>query len=219
MVKAVLFDCDGVLLDSEYMYLDSVSRYLDTLGKKAGIEELAYLVGTDIYRITEQLRADYHLEAYETEELIRGQRALFYQDFYKEGNLSPMEGLVDFLNRIRDTGIPMAVASSSPQEYVDYVLEQLKIRGYFEFAIGRESVQQAKPAPDLYREAMRRLQILPQEAVVIEDSCNGVAAGLAAGAYVIAYKGSVVRQDTSGAHRTVFSFQEIDVEELKRIHH
>lgn len=216
MAKAVLFDCDGVLLDSEYQYLDSVSRYLRTLGREAGIEELAYLVGTDIRRITEQLKKDYHLEGYGTEELIRGQRALFYKEFYGEGKLSPMEGLVAFLDRLRAAGIRMAVASSSPQEYVDYVLGQLKIGEYFEFALGRENVQRAKPAPDLYLEAMRRLKILPHEAVVIEDSQNGVAAGLASGAYVIAYKGSVVRQDTSGAHRTVFSFQEIGVEELKK---
>lgn len=216
MVKAVLLDCDGVLLDSEYMYLDSVSRYLKTLGREASIGELAHLVGTDIHRITEQLKSDYHLEQYETEELIKGQRALFYKDFYQEGRLSPMDGLIDFLDRLKAAGILMAVASSSPQAYVDYVLEQLRIGEYFEFAIGRETVRQAKPAPDLYLEAMRRLAVLPEETVVIEDSFNGVAAGLASGAYVIAYKGSPVRQDTAGAHRTIFHYDEISVEDLKK---
>jgi haloacid dehalogenase superfamily, subfamily IA, variant 3 with third motif having DD or ED/haloacid dehalogenase superfamily, subfamily IA, variant 1 with third motif having Dx(3-4)D or Dx(3-4)E len=216
MVKAVLFDCDGVLLDSESMYLDSLSKYLETLGRKAEIGELAYLVGTDIHRITEQLKADYHLEEYDTEELIQGQRAVFYRDFYQEGRLSPMEGLIDFLDRLQAEGIRMAVASSSPQEYVDYVLEQLRIEKYFEFAIGRETVNQAKPAPDLYQEAMKRLHILPCEAIVIEDSHNGVMAGLASGARVIAYKGSLVRQDTTGVHRTVYHYDEICVRDWKR---
>lgn len=214
MIKAVLFDCDGVLLDSEAIYLSSLSEYLRTLGRKAGMEELAYLVGTDIRNITEQLKKDYHLEDYETEELIRGQRELFYKDFYQEGRLHPMEGLTDFLDSLRAAGVAMAVASSSSQAYLDYVLEQLNLEEYFAFAIGRETVKQAKPAPDLYQEAMRRLNILPQEALVIEDSRNGVLAGLASGAYVIAYKGSVVRQNTQEAHRTVFHYREIRLEEL-----
>ena len=63
---------------------------------------------------------------------------------------------------------------------------------------------------------MRRLGVNPEEAVVLEDSSNGIRAGLDAGCYVLAYKGAKVKQDTAGAHRTVYGYGEIDLEELER---
>ena len=214
MVKAVLFDCDGVLLDSESIYLSCVSRYLETLGRKASIGELAYLVGSDIRTITERLKQDFGLEMYDTEELIRGQRALFNKQFYEE-ELTPMDGLEDFLKRLKAEGLLTAVVSSSAQDYVEYVLDQLKLREYFDLYIGREAAGRSKPAPDLYLEAVKRLGIQPEEAVVLEDSCNGIRAGLDAGCHVIAYKGAMVRQDTSGAHGTVERYCDLDVGRMK----
>ena len=95
MLRAVLFDCDGVLLDSESIYLSCVSKYLRTLGREAGIDDLAYLVGADIRRITEQLQRDYDLGDYEPQTLIDGPRALFNKEFYSQ-TLEPMDGLIPF---------------------------------------------------------------------------------------------------------------------------
>ncbi len=215
MLRAVLFDCDGVLLDSESIYLSCVSKYLRTLGREAGIDELAYLVGADIRRITEQLQRDYDLGDYEPQTLIDGQRALFNKEFYSQ-TLEPMDGLIPFLQKLRAAGLKTAVASSSDQRYVEYVLDQLGIRDYFDVFIGREAAGRSKPFPDLYEEAMRRLGVKPEEAVVLEDSSNGIRAGLDAGCYVLAYKGAKVKQDTAGAHRTVYGYGEIDLEELER---
>ena len=215
MLRAVLFDCDGVLLDSESIYLSCVSKYLRTLGREAGIDDLAYLVGADIRRITEQLQRDYDLGDYEPQTLIDGQRALFNKEFYSQ-TLEPMDGLIPFLQKLRAAGLKTAVASSSDQRYVEYVLDQLGIRDYFDGFIGREAAGRSKPFPDLYEEAMRRLGVKPEEAVVLEDSSNGIRAGLDAGCYVLAYKGAKVKQDTAGAHRTVYGYREIDLEELER---
>lgn len=215
MLRAVLFDCDGVLLDSESIYLSCVSKYLKTLGREAGIDELAYLVGADIRRITEQLQRDYDLGDYEPQTLIDGQRALFHREFYGRA-LEPMDGLVPFLQKLRAAGLKTAVASSSDQNYVEYVLDQLGIRDDFDVFIGREAAGRSKPFPDLYEEAMRRLGVRPEESVVLEDSSNGIRAGLDAGCYVLAYKGAKVKQDTAGAHRTVYHYKEIDLKELER---
>ncbi len=215
MLKAVLFDCDGVLLDSESIYLSCVSQYLETLGRRAAIDQLAYLVGADIHTITDQMKRDFDLEGYDTEELVLGQRELFNKRFYKE-ELIPMEGLTDFLKRLKAEGILTAVVSSSAQDYVEYVLDQLKIREYFDLYIGREAAGRSKPAPDLYLEALKRLGISGKEALVLEDSGNGIKAGLAAGCHVAAYKGALVKQDTSGAAWTVAHYRELDVGRLKK---
>lgn len=213
MLKAVLFDCDGVLLDSESIYLSCVSQILGTLGKEASVEELAYLIGADIHVITERLKQDFGLENYDTEELIRVQRTLFNERFYK-GKLTPMDGLEGFLESLKKEGILLAVVSSSGQDYVEYVLDQLRIREYFNLYIGKEAAGRSKPFPDLYLEAVRRLGIHANEALVVEDSLNGIRAGLAAGCYVIAYKGAEIKQDTSGAHETVEHYRDLDGKKL-----
>ena len=102
------------------------------------------------------------------------------------------------------------------ERYGVRLLDQLGIRDYFDVFIGREAAGRSKPFPDLYEEAMRRLGVKPEEAVVLEDSSNGIRAGLDAGCYVLAYKGAKVKQDTAGAHRTVYGYGEIDLEELER---
>lgn len=213
MIRAVLFDCDGVLLDSESIYLSCVSKYLESLGCRAAPEELAGLVGADIQAITSRLREDYGLWEYEAAELIQGQRALFNQVFYHT-QLQPMEGLTEFLESLRKRRIACAVVSSSEGAYVRYVLESLKIDGFFEVCLGREAAARAKPFPDLYQEAMRRLGTAPKECVVIEDSANGIKAGRAAGCYVVAYQGGGVKQDVSGAHEAAADYRELDLEGL-----
>lgn len=215
MLKAVLFDCDGVLLDSESIYLSCLSRVLGSLGKKASVKELAYLVGADIHIITNRLKMDFGLEDWNSNELIRLQRELFHKEFYGH-RLNQMEGLEDCLKKMKKEGILLAVVSSSDRIYVEYVLDHLEIRKYFDFFIGREDARRSKPFPDLYLEAVRKLGVLPGQAAVIEDSSNGIRAGLDAGCYVIAYKGAEVRQDTSGACETVESYRDLNIKGLEK---
>lgn len=213
MIKAVLFDCDGVLLNSEKIYLESVCCYLKNLGRETQWETLAYLVGADIQAITVQLKKDLQLEELSDEEVIKGQRQIFNERFYGSP-LTPMEGLVPLLETLRDSGITLGVVSSSGQDYVEYVLKQLNIGEYFQLYIGREAAERSKPCPDLYLEALRRLGLTPAEAVIVEDSFNGIKAGKAAGCHVIAYTGSGIRQDITGADQVIDSYGDFPVEEL-----
>lgn len=212
-MKAVLFDCDGVLLDSEPIYLFCVSEYLERLGRKASPEELAGLVGADIQAITRRLREDYELWEYDISELIRGQRELFNQVFYST-SLRPMDGLIELLQSLRKEGIACAVVSSSSENYVKYVLESLKIESFFETYVGCGAAARAKPFPDLYQEAMRRIQAVPDECAVIEDSSNGIQAGLDAGCYVVAYQGGGIKQEVSGAHETIADYRQLKLDGL-----
>ena len=80
-IKTILMDCDGVLVDSEMIYLTSLVHYLKLLGIDTTIDDLAYLVGSDIESITEKVRRQFGLEQYSVQELIDGQRRQFNEDF------------------------------------------------------------------------------------------------------------------------------------------
>ena len=86
-IKTILMDCDGVLVDSEMIYLTSLVHYLKLFGIDTTIDDLAYLVGSDIESITEKVRRQFGLEQYSVQELIDGQRRQFDEEFSLELSL------------------------------------------------------------------------------------------------------------------------------------
>lgn len=206
-IKTILMDCDGVLVDSEMIYLTSLSHYLKSLGVDASIEELAYLVGSDIESITEKIKKQFALEQYTVGELIEGQRKQFAEEFSLE-SIREMSGLTAFLEEMNKRNIEVAVVSSSSTSYVEQIVSQLGIGSYLKIILGKESAKRAKPAPDLYQKALEILGADVDTTVVIEDSKNGIMAGKSAGCKVIAYCGSRIRQDVSEADWEVSDYQE-----------
>jgi beta-phosphoglucomutase-like phosphatase (HAD superfamily) len=87
----------------------------------------------------------------------------------------------------------LAIASSSPMEWVDPHVERLGLRHFFEQIVTADRVDAAKPAPDLYLRAVELLGVDPREVIALEDSPNGVAAAKAAGLYCIAVPGPMTR--------------------------
>ena len=206
-IKTILMDCDGVLVDSEMIYLTSLVHYLKLLGIDTTIDDLAYLVGSDIESITEKVRRQFGLEQYSVQELIDGQRRQFDEEFSME-NISEMPGLTAFLEEMNRQDIELAVVSSSSTSYVEQIVSHLGLGKYFKVILGKESAGKAKPAPELYLKALEIMRADVETTVVIEDSKNGILAGKSAGCKVIAYCGSRIKQDVSEADRKVRDYRE-----------
>ena len=96
-------------------------------------------------------------------------------------NEGPMPGAADFLAKLTAVGIPQAVVSSSSHRWVDGWLEKLGLAGHFQTTVCRGDADHIKPAPDLFLEAAKRLNLAPENCLVIEDSLNGLNAAKAAG--------------------------------------
>ena len=92
-----------------------------------------------------------------------------------------MHGVVAFLDAVKAEKTPCAVVSSSSHRWVDGWLEKLGLTGYFRTTVCRGDAPRIKPAPDLFLEAARRLDLAPQDCLVIEDSVNGMNAAKEAG--------------------------------------
>ena len=91
------------------------------------------------------------------------------------------------MRRLAESGLRLAVASSSNRELIDAVLRRLELADLFAVTVSSEEVARGKPAPDVYLEAARRLGVDPARCVAIEDSASGIRAAHAAGMRVIAY--------------------------------
>ena len=90
------------------------------------------------------------------------------------------------LEALRARGILTALASSSPRKFIDRFLDETGLTELFDYTVSGEECENHKPAPDVYLRAMEALGVHPDEVLVVEDSPLGIAAGRAAGAFVLA---------------------------------
>jgi len=104
-----------------------------------------------------------------------------------ELELPVVPGAGETVRRLADDGYRLAVASSSNRELIDAVLRRLELAALFEATVSSEEVGRGKPAPDVYLEAARRLDVPASRCAAVEDSASGIRAAREAGMRVIAY--------------------------------
>jgi HAD superfamily hydrolase (TIGR01509 family) len=127
----------------------------------------------------------------------------------------PLPGVEAYLSGAKSRGLGLAVASSSPHSWVDGHLQRIGLFHYFDVIKCKEDVRQIKPAPDLFLAALGALQLRAEEALVFEDSLNGVLAAQAAGIHVVAVPNPVtVHLDIRGESLRLDSLAEMPLDAL-----
>ncbi len=192
MLKALIFDFDGLILDTEWPVYQAWRRLYAEAGQELDLQRWGRIVGGEADAGFHPLR---HLEA------LTGRR---YDKAAVEAQIhawemealrtaQPMPGVVALLRQAHEAGLPLAIASSSLHAWVDGHLKRLNLMPFFRTIVCRDDVTQAKPAPDLFLLAASRLGVRPGEVVVLEDSPNGVLAARRAGMRVVAVPNRVTR--------------------------
>lgn len=207
-IGAVLFDFDGVLVDTEWAIYNAWHRTFIENGHPLPLEIYTQCIGSDFNTWSPKV----HLEelsglTFDWHDLDERRQESIVKDLAGEG---AMPGVVALLEQLEQAGIRKAVVSSSSHHWVDGWLEKIGLAGRFEQVVCRGDAERIKPAPDLYLEAMRRLDLEPQDCLVIEDSLNGIKAANAAGVEVWAVPNRVTAcLDFSLAQRVFGSLEEM----------
>jgi HAD superfamily hydrolase (TIGR01509 family) len=209
MIKGIIFDFDGVVTDSEPPYIEALVSFMQSIGIDATFEELQHVVGQNLQAIGTELVNTYLLDM-SVEEFNRRSMGI-YEETTDIRDFRPMEGLYEFLDRCKEKGIRMCVASSSDYDYLYTIMDSLKIRDYFEWVLSGHGLSKGKPDPLIYNMAAEKMEIDKKDLMIIEDSPNGIRAGIASGIYTVGFKGSRVIQDTSMANKEVDFFNEIEL--------
>lgn len=180
MIKAVLFDKDGVLMDSEAEYERRRQIFFSERGIDASGFPDFYGSNNDvIWRTVEPNDAERRARlAVEFVERFKDE-PMIYADYVYPAVRSTLEAL-------RARVILTALASSSPRKFIDRFLDETGLTELFDYTVSGEECENHKPAPDVYLRAMEALGVHPDEVLVVEDSPLGIAAGRAAGAFVLA---------------------------------
>jgi HAD superfamily hydrolase (TIGR01509 family) len=213
--SAIIFDCDGVLVNSEALVIGVERRFLADLGLiYDDVEFLTRFVGTSDADFVALLRADHARrgEGIFPDDFLEQVRRACFDLFTTE--LRAIEGLETYLASLQT---PKAVASSSTVRSLKRKLGLTGLADWFgEHVYSAEHVENGKPAPDLFLHTAGRLRVTPSDCVVIEDSVNGVLAGVAAGMQVWGFTGGghadaglADRLSEAGAHRVYETFAQI----------
>jgi mannitol-1-/sugar-/sorbitol-6-/2-deoxyglucose-6-phosphatase len=184
MIKAVLFDMDGLLIDSEPIWREAEKEIFAKVGIRLTDEMCFETVGLRIDEVVEHWHRIYpwnHPEKNEIRDLII---AKVIELIMKKGN--PLPGVYEILNFFRNENIPLGIASASSRQIIATVVDKLEIRNYFNVIHSAEGEQFGKPHPAVYLSAAEMLNVNPVECLVFEDSFNGVIAAKAARMKVIA---------------------------------
>jgi HAD superfamily hydrolase (TIGR01509 family) len=179
MIKAVIFDMDGVLIDSEPLHYEADSEVFRKLKIQVSEEDRAGFLGKGPEGVLAFLKEKFNVQR-SLEELISLDNMLRVA-YFKNHSLPSMPGIPDLLVRVQNLGIPMAVASSSVRPLVEYLLEKQGLTGYFKCVVCGDDVPKTKPDPAIFNLAAAKLFTNPGNCLVVEDSPNGLLAAKAAG--------------------------------------
>ncbi len=214
MLRAVLFDMDGVLVDSEPLHFESEGRVFGALGIEVTLAERHSFVGMAADGMWKYLKETYSLKQPVTD-LVEYDEQSRVRYFSGLSRIPAVPGAGELLQDLAARGIRLALVSSSSEAIIGIMMEKTGFGRYFDLKINGRSVKNGKPAPDIFLSAAKLLGEEPRECVVIEDSRNGVRAAVSAGMKCVGFRNpNSGSQDLSGADSIVDEMGKIDYDLL-----
>jgi HAD superfamily hydrolase (TIGR01509 family) len=214
--KALIFDFDGLILDTETPDVRAWENIYAEYGIPFPIESWGQIIGG---MGASDFDAAVHLQSLVTDPLdLAGLQTRQNHLSHSLVDQQPvLPGVMDYLNDAKHLGLKLAIASSSRHAWVDSHARRLGVLDYFDHVICADDVGpgRTKPNPDLYLLALERLRVRKGEAIVFEDSPNGVRAAKSAGIFVVAVPNPVTSLlAIENANLTLRSLADLSLPEL-----
>ncbi|MCX7987332.1 MAG: HAD family phosphatase [Bacteroidales bacterium] len=210
MIRAVIFDMDGVLVDNSKVHDETWRIMCEKYGKPESAEKVKSIFGGTNKIFVEQLLGI--TEPNEINRIAKEKEALYREVF--QSTIKAPEGLLSLLFQLRKRNIRLAVATSGPKENLDFVLDNLEIRHFFDVLVEESQIKHGKPDPEIYLRAAQLLHLEPYECVAIEDSIFGLQSAKKAGMKAVAITTSFTADKLTLADKIINNFSELDVDEL-----
>ena len=217
-IKAIIFDMDGTIIDTDHLWkaanrpiLDQHAPHLSHDEKEAMIASFKHMTFYELWKIMQE-----HCTTEMTIEEIAQQNRRHVQALYRVTGISVIPHFYNFHEKVVQSGLKTAIATSSEQDTVDIILEMVSLKNCFgDHIYNVDHVNKAyKPNPAVYLHAAQMLGVTPEECIAIEDSSSGIKAAKAAGMYCIGINTGKNRAVLAQADEIVDCFSEIDVEKL-----
>ena len=183
MIKAIIFDMDGLMIDSERVTFECYQERLKDMNLTMDEKFYKTLLGKPIKGIYQRFY-DVYGNDFPIENVIQDVHQLMAERFETEG-VPVKKGLVELLHYLKDNNYKTIVATSSNRDRVDKILAQAKITEFFDDSICGDEVTKGKPNPEVFLKSCQKLGVNVDEAIVLEDSEAGIQASYDANIKVI----------------------------------
>ena len=182
IIRAVVFDLDGLMFDTEALFFRVASEMLRDRGKVFTVEIMRAMIGRQPADSGRAFQSMAGLDE-EPEALMAEAKGRF--EALIDTAVQPMPGLLALLGHLERLGLPRAVGTSSGRAYAERILRGHGLLDRLAFTLCREDVVLHKPDPEIYRTAARRFGLGPDEVLVLEDTPTGLAAAKGAGTFAV----------------------------------
>lgn len=184
MIKAILFDMDGVLIDAKDWHYEALNKALGLFGIEISrYDHLHTFDGLPTKVKLKMLSEQYYLPE-QLHGFVNQMKQQYTVQMIHE-KCHPMFHHEYALSKLHNEGYRIAVCSNSIRTSIELMMEKSMLIGYLDLIVSNEDVKKAKPDPEMYQTAISKFGFKPEECIVVEDNPNGIAAGKASGASVL----------------------------------
>ncbi|MBQ7531576.1 MAG: HAD family phosphatase [Paludibacteraceae bacterium] len=183
MIKAIIFDMDGVLIEAKDWHYEALNKALSLFGFEISrYDHLVTFDGLPTSRKLEMLTVERGLPR-SLHKFINEMKQQYTMD-YVYTCCKPRFIHQYALSRLHADGYRIALASNSIRHTIELMMDKAGLTSYMEFMLSNQDVKKAKPDPEIYLTAIKRLGLKPEECLIAEDNQNGIQAALASGAHL-----------------------------------
>lgn len=209
MLKAVLFDMDGVIIDTEPLHRKAYLQMFDNVNIDVNQELYESFTGQSTMNICKRLVEHFNLKQ-QPEELVQLKRNNYKYLFENDDDLALIGGVLERIKDYRNNDVTLVVASSASMHGINQIFERFNLNQYFNGKFSGADLEKSKPHPEIFLKAASYTGFKNSECMVIEDSTNGIKAANAADIFCVGFKSEhSTGQDYSKADLVISDFEEI----------
>lgn len=217
MLKAVLFDMDGVIVDTEPLHKKAYFKMFSEVSIHVTETLFETFTGQSTIEICRQLCEQFALRA-APETLVAIKRKHFKVLFDTDDTLALLDGVLELIQDYHKNGLTLVLASSASMPNINRIFKRFNLDKYFVAKLSGADLPKSKPHPEIFIKAAQASGYDTTECIVIEDSTNGIKAAKGAGIYCIGYNSLHSKsQDYSQADLVVNDFKEIHYSKIQSV--
>jgi beta-phosphoglucomutase family hydrolase len=215
MLKAIIFDMDGVLINSTKYIHEAHNSLLKKSGIKIDEKETKRCLGLSLRDKLLRWKKEYGL-VYELKDFAARSAEIQFKLMQKE--FKKDKELRRFLSEVKKNNIKLAIGTGSGRLRAEMILKAMDIRKYLDVIVTADEVENHKPHPDIFLKAAKKLGVNPKDCVVFEDAADGVSAAKKGKMKAVAMKTVyATNKELKDADLIIKGYKDIDVEKLKRL--
>ncbi|WP_147677451.1 HAD family hydrolase [Algibacter pacificus] len=214
MLKAVIFDMDGVIINSEPLHHAAYHNMFSDVGVQVSSELYESYTGQSTLNVCKQVKDHFNLD--ETPEtLVAIKRKHYEYIFENDKDFDLIDGVLDLIKNYHANGLTLVLASSASMPSIERIFKRFDLNKYFKAKLSGADLKASKPHPEIFIKAAEASGFKPSECMVIEDSTNGICAANDANIFCVGYDSEHSKnQDYSNANLKIEDFSAITFDKI-----